>query len=648
MANKERRLMLTVTDYFCGAGGSSSGMEAVPGVRVRYAFNHWGLAIATHNANMPHVDHDEVDLFELDPTKYAPTDIGWFSPECTTWSQARGQKVDFGWANAMDELFDAEASDESVERSRLGMDQVVRFVRAHHYRGFVVENVQDILQWHLLDRWLEALVAEGYRFKVVTLNSAFAQGLGAPAPQLRDRVYFVFWRTEYRAPDLEKWTRPRAWCPACEQVVTAVFAPKKVAGRRPMRYGAQYVYRCPNVACRNSVVMPYVLPAASAIDWSLPAQLIGEREKPLQPKTLARIEAGLRRYARPITLEAAGHTFERHAGVRTWPADEPLKTLHASESKAVACPPFLTIHRGGPGDIRTSPASGPAPTLTSGGNHLGVVTPPMLVPSGGTWRDDVSYVDAPMPARTTRENDGLCTPPFLAPLRSGRPRTIGVDEPLATVVADGSNHALIDPMLVPVEGRDGLGARPVTDPSRAQTARLQDALLVPLRNNGVARPAADDPAPTFAAAGQHHALVMRNNTARGDDGQMSTPTDEPIRTITTAGHQSVVRWDHLLVPYDHRGRARQVDNPLPTQTTVQGDALLGPSIAVDDCTFRMLDVHEIKAGMAFAPSFLMPVGSKRDKIRMLGNAVTPPAARDLVAALVEAITGDEIELAGAA
>lgn len=86
---------------------------------------------------------------------------------------------------------------------------------------------------------------------------------------------------------------------------------------------------------------------------------------------------------------------------------------------------------------------------------------------------------------------------------------------------------------------------------------------------------------------------------------------------------------------------------MPTQTTVQGDALLGTAPDVDSCTFRMLDVHEIKAGMAFPSVFEMPFGAKRDKVKMLGNAVTPPAARDLIAALVEAITGDAIEQVGA-
>jgi hypothetical protein len=124
-----------------------------------------------------------------------------------------------------------------------------------------------------------------------------------------------------------------------------------------------------------------------------------------------------------------------------------------------------------------------------------------------------------------------------------------------------------------VEGPDALAARPVQAPARTQTARCQDALVVPLRNHGLARPAHTDRLLTVAAAGTHHALVMRNNTARGDQGQMSTAVDEPLRTLTTDGHQSLIRWDHLLVPYypapQRQGRrpdrlaARAADAPVP-------------------------------------------------------------------------------------
>lgn len=36
--------MLTLTDIFAGAGGSSTGAIQVPDVEVRLAANHWKLA----------------------------------------------------------------------------------------------------------------------------------------------------------------------------------------------------------------------------------------------------------------------------------------------------------------------------------------------------------------------------------------------------------------------------------------------------------------------------------------------------------------------------------------------------------------------------------------------------------------------------
>ncbi|MFM9816301.1 DNA cytosine methyltransferase, partial [Streptomyces scabiei] len=76
-----------MSDYYCGAGGSSTGGVAV-GVRVVMAVNHWDLAIETHNTNHPDTDHDKADINKADPSRYPRTTIGWFSPECTYWSQA--------------------------------------------------------------------------------------------------------------------------------------------------------------------------------------------------------------------------------------------------------------------------------------------------------------------------------------------------------------------------------------------------------------------------------------------------------------------------------------------------------------------------------------------------------------------------------
>jgi DNA (cytosine-5)-methyltransferase 1 len=57
----------------------------------------------------------------------------------------------------------------------------------------------------------------------------------------------------------------------------------------------------------------------------------------------------------------------------------------------------------------------------------------------------------------------------------------------------------------------------------------------------------------------------------------------------------------------------------------------------------MLEPHEIQGAMAFSRDYEV-LGKRRERIRQLGNAVTPPAARDLIAALAEAVTGERIEV----
>ena len=205
---------------------------------------------------------------------------------------------------------------------------------------------------------------------------------------------------------------------------------------------------------------------------------------------------------------------------------------------------------------------------------------PMMVPVGGTWRTDALPLDQPMPARTTRENDAVTVPPL---------------------PEDGRM-----PLVVALEGRATVAhVRPVDQPLRAQTGRHQDALVVPMRNHGIARPADADPLPTVTAAGNHHGLLT---------------------------------WPQLLVPYYGTGRARPVNEPMGALSTVDRYGLLDTQIDVMDCLFRMLEPHEIQAGMAFASDYTI-LGTRRARVRQAGNAVTPPAARDLIAALVETVTG---------
>lgn len=574
---------LTVMDWFCGAGGSSQGMHSLPGVRMARAANHWERAIESHSANFPEVDHYRGDIREAPVENWPVTDIFWASPECPQWSNARGKRRDFD-ASLQGDLFDGFGPSEEVERSRALMEEVPMYLRGVQDRGGlvkagVVENVVDVRAWDQWDRWLGEIRKLGYKTRVIALNSMHADPRTVhKAPQSRDRLYVAYWHESLgRTPDWDKWLRPRAWCTGCETWVQAVQRFKD-PGRNMGRYRQQYVYRCPNTRCRNQVVEPETLPAAVAIDWSLPGQRIGDRTKPLAEKTLARIRAGLDKFARPV-----------------------------------------------------------------------------MVPAGGTWRTEAVPVDEALPTRTTRENDGLAVPPFITELRGGssvRP----VADPLATVATSGGHHGLaIPPLLIPVEGRDGKEPNSANLPLRTQTARNETGLawlpfIAELRGGGSVARSATESLATVTASGNHHGLVtpdipaflMRNNTPRGNAGQMCTPADEPFRTMTTAGHQSLVTWESLLVPYYGNGTARTVREPVGTLSTRDRYALVQGDVDINDVRFRMLEPHEIGRAMSFADAYIV-LGSKRERVRQYGNAVTPNCAEVIVAALVEAISGEDID-----
>jgi DNA (cytosine-5)-methyltransferase 1 len=507
-------MSLTLTDLFCGAGGSSLGAHAVPGIELRLAANHWQLAIETHAGNFPDADHMVADISQVDPRRVPRTDLLWASPECTNHSQAKGVK-----RYSQPDLFGETLPSEASERSRATMWDVPRFAERHHYRAIVVENVVDAAKWVMWDAWLMAMTSLGYVHQLVSLNSMHAEAAAAPrAPQSRDRLYIVFHRKGDPAPDVVP--RPAAWCTSCDGEVLAVQTWKP--GRRVGRYRQQYVYRCPRHECRGAVVEPYVLPAAHAIDWSMPGQRIGDRTKPLSAKTLARIQAGLTKYA----------------------------------------------GRG------------------------------LVVPSGGTWNDTAAPLHEPMRTRTARETDALVVP---VEGRDGKQAT-HVAEPMRTMTTRAETA-----LVVPYYGnqREAVPAgRPMPTMGTVDTAGI--AFIAELRGGGSHARHVREPLATVTAAGNHHMLV-RHNSSKGDGGEMCTPATEPARTITTAGHQSLVGW--------------------PRTTP-----------AVDDCTFRMLEPHEIQSAMAFRGDYAV-LGNRRERVRQLGNAVTPPAAEFLLGAVTAALDG---------
>jgi DNA (cytosine-5)-methyltransferase 1 len=406
---------LDITDLFCGAGGSALGAHAA-GFTVVMAANHWDKAIETHAANFPDTEHDCADISQVDPRRYKRTRVLWASPECTNHSVAKGKSRKLQRDRYQPDLFGETLPDEAAERSRATMWDVPRFAEHHRYDAIIVENVVEAAKWVLWPAWLHAMTCLGYEHELVFLNSMHAPAMKTPrAPQSRDRMYVVLWRKCRPRPDVDP--RPLAWCESCGTDVAAVQSFKN--GIRWGRYRAQYVYRCPNDACRRAVVEPYADPAASVIDWSLPGQVIGDRDRPLAPKTIARIEAGLTKYAGELLVPVEGRV-----GKEARPANLPLRTMTTRNETGLLVPYYGT----------------------------GVARP----------------VAEPMPTMTTIDTAGVA---FIAELRGGGSKARHVREPMATVTASGNHHMLIEAkipraedctfrMLQPSEIQGGMAFRP--------------------------------------------------------------------------------------------------------------------------------------------------------------------------------------------
>ncbi|MFC9786456.1 DNA cytosine methyltransferase [Rhodococcus sp. NPDC127528] len=170
--------VLTASDSFSGAGGSSEGL-AQAGFDVRVAANHWPVAVATHEKNHPGTEHRLANLSEVDWRTFPTTDVAWFSPSCVWHARSGGRKQpppEVEWRRE-----DAGSVDRATAFA------VVAAAEVHRYRAVIVENVPEFEAWTLYLWWLDGMRALGYEVQTVHLDAA---DLGAP--QRRVRYFAVF------------------------------------------------------------------------------------------------------------------------------------------------------------------------------------------------------------------------------------------------------------------------------------------------------------------------------------------------------------------------------------------------------------------------------------------------------------------------
>lgn len=469
----KKKSYLTVTDQFCGAGGSSLGAAAT-GMEVLLAMNHWQLAIETHNTNFPDTHHDCADVSATDPRRYASTDILVTSPECVNHSIAKGAKR----RQKQMSLFGGEKIDPSAERSRATMWDAPRFAEFHDYNIIVVENVVDARDWVMWDAWIHAMDSLGYDYQIVYFNSQFAHldptavtDLHHFAPQSRDRMYVVFHKKGNHAPDLD--FRPKAHCPHCDKIIGAmqVFKPTpkvRQMGGRWGRYGDQYIYICEECTLRGVngkdpvEVQPFYFAAANAIDWSLPAERIGDRKRPLKPKTIERVRKGLEMFGDRYLAYYGNTSIFNGSGNSYDGTDDDRGYV-----------PYLinTLH----GDGVTAVADSMA-TQTARQSHALVLPGAFLTSLNHTTIRNVSVSDV-MATQMPGAVNSLVIPPHMIELR-GTNRPKGMDEPLDTIAASGNHHALMmgAPFLMSYYGSNG-NQRTVDEAMGTLTAADRHALV---------------------------------------------------------------------------------------------------------------------------------------------------------------------------
>jgi hypothetical protein len=186
--------------------------------------------------------------------------------------------------------------------------------------------------------------------------------------------------------------------------------------------------------------------------------------------------------------------------------------------------------------------------------------------------------------------------------------------------------------------------------------------VVEVQRHGDVRLAEESPVHTSAPAASTTASSSSARTPRAaTPARCHARRHEPIRALTTAGHQSLLLPYYRTGPRRRRGRAarpgrldprsprarrarrRHLGNErrdrrpraAPTLTATESRAVVWTDDDIDECRFRMFALHEIAGAMVMHNHVDGgPTGARQQARAMAqyGNSVTPPAMAWLIAA----------------
>lgn len=390
-------IKLLYIDLFCGAGGTSTGVENARYADERCAkviacVNHDANAIASHAANHPDALHftEDIRTLELSPLvahvermkKIYPDAliVLWASLECTNFSKAKGGQPR-----------DAD--------SRTLAEHLFRYIEAIDPDYIQIENVEEFMSWGDMDengkpiskdkgrcyeKWKRNVRKYGYDFDWRILNAA---NYGAYTTRKR---YF------------------------------GIFAKR----------GLPIVFPEPTHCKDGKTDMMGRLEKWNAVkevlDFTDEGDSIFCRKKPLAEKTLERIYAGL------IKFVAGGkdafivkyNSMNRNGKYQPPSIDEPCPTVATQGRLALAKVSFLSKQYSGHPESKNISIEEPAGTITCKDHHAFVSA---YYGNGNNYS-----VESPAPAILTKDHLALVTP-FFVNYYSGGGQLGGVDEPCPAI-----------------------------------------------------------------------------------------------------------------------------------------------------------------------------------------------------------------------
>lgn len=413
---------LLYIDLFCGAGGTSTGVNTArlngeQCAEVIACVNHDAKAIASHAANHPNALHFTEDIRTLELTPLIrhlnecrarnPESLVslWASLECTNFSKAKGGQPR-----------DAD--------SRTLAEHLFRYIEAIEPDYIQIENVEEFMSWGSLDengrplskdrgrsyiRWVNKVKRYGYDFEYRILNAA---DFGAYTSRKR---FF------------------------------GIFAKKNL----PIIFPEQT--HCKTGAVGLFGTMQKWRPVREVLDFEDEGRSIFTREKSLSEKTLERIYAGL------IKFVAGGkesfmvkYNSMSQRGKYVPPSlDDPCPTIATQGRLALASVAFLSKQFSGAPEDKNISVDAPAGTVTCVDHHALVSV--NFIANEYSGGGQLSSIEQPNPAVLTRPkqaliscNKFLMNPQYNSPGGS-------VDSPRFTLIARMDK---MPPYLVTTESGD--------------------------------------------------------------------------------------------------------------------------------------------------------------------------------------------------